>query len=42
VRDLEAVVAEARANGLAHVETVAMPANNLTVVFRRDGGMAVG
>jgi SAM-dependent methyltransferase len=42
VRDLEAVVAEARANGLAHVETVAMPANNLTVVFRRDGGTAVG
>ena len=42
VRDLEAVVAEARANGLAHIETVAMPANNLTVVFRRDGGLAVG
>lgn len=39
VRDLEAVVAEAGAHGLAHVETVAMPANNLTVVFRRDGGM---
>lgn len=41
VRDLEAVVAEASASGLSHVETVAMPANNLTVVFRRDGGMTV-
>jgi SAM-dependent methyltransferase len=41
VRDLEAVVAEAAANGLAHVETVAMPANNLAVVFRRDGGTGV-
>lgn len=41
VRDLEAVVEEARTNGLAHVETVAMPANNLTVVFRRDGGTTV-
>ncbi len=39
VRDLEAVVAEAQAHGIAHVETVAMPANNLAVVFRRDGGM---
>ena len=37
VRDLEAVVAEAGARGLAHVETVAMPANHLAVVFRRDG-----
>jgi SAM-dependent methyltransferase len=37
VRDLEAVVAEAAAAGLRHVETVAMPANNLTVVFRREG-----
>jgi cyclopropane fatty-acyl-phospholipid synthase-like methyltransferase len=42
VRDLEAVVAEARANELAHVETVEMRANNLTLVFRRDGGLAVG
>lgn len=37
VRDLEAVVEEARVRGLGHVETVAMPANNLTVVFRRLG-----
>ncbi len=35
VRDLEAVVEEARGRGLDHVETVSMPANNLTVVFRR-------
>jgi len=41
VRDLEAVVEEARSWGLGHVETVAMPANNLTVVFRRDGGMGM-
>lgn len=41
VRDLEAVVEEARSRGLSHVETVAMPANNLTVVFRRDGGMGM-
>ena len=41
VRDLEAVVAEAQAHGIAHVETVAMPANNLAVVFRRDGGMRI-
>lgn len=34
VRDLEAVVAEAEAVGLRCVETVAMPANNLSVVFR--------
>jgi hypothetical protein len=34
VRDLEAVVAEAKAVGLRWVETVAMPANNLSVVFR--------
>jgi len=37
VRDLEAVVEEARALGFAHLETVAMPANNLTVVYRRGG-----
>jgi hypothetical protein len=37
VRDLEAVVEAARAQGFAHVETVAMPANNLTVVYRREG-----
>ncbi|MFQ4137190.1 DUF938 domain-containing protein [Nodosilinea sp. PGN35] len=34
VRDLEAVVAAAGAEGLVLVETVAMPANNLSVVFR--------
>jgi SAM-dependent methyltransferase len=35
VRDLDAVTAEAEVNGLALAETVAMPANNLSVVFRR-------
>lgn len=35
VRDLEAVVAEADANGLALETVVPMPANNLSVVFRR-------
>jgi hypothetical protein len=34
VRDLEAVVAAAEAQGLALVTTVAMPANNFSVVFR--------
>lgn len=34
VRDLEAVAEVAAANGLEHVETVAMPANNRIVVFR--------
>ena len=34
VRDLETVVAAAEVEGLALVETVAMPANNLSVVFR--------
>jgi len=38
VRDLESVVAEADVRGLAHAETAAMPANNLSVVFRRRGG----
>jgi hypothetical protein len=37
VRDLETVVAAAEAEGLALVETVAMPANNLSVVFRAIG-----
>jgi hypothetical protein len=37
VRDLEAVVAVAEAKGLVLVETVAMPANNLSVVFRAIG-----
>lgn len=35
VRDLADVTAEAAANGLRHVETVAMPANNLSVIFRK-------
>lgn len=35
VRDLEAVLAAAAPHGLRHDETVAMPANNLTVVLRR-------
>lgn len=35
VRDLEAVIALALRHGLAHQETVAMPANNRSVVFRR-------
>lgn len=35
VRDLADVIAEAAAHGLAHVETVAMPANNQSVVFKR-------
>jgi hypothetical protein len=36
VRDLEAVVEVAAANGLALAERVAMPANNATLVFRRS------
>jgi SAM-dependent methyltransferase len=36
VRDLEAVVAAAAERGLTLVETVEMPANNLSVVFRRE------
>jgi hypothetical protein len=35
VRDLEAVVASAETEGLAFVESVDMPANNLSVVFRK-------
>ena len=35
VRDLERVIEVAAENGFRHVETVAMPANNQTVVFRR-------
>lgn len=35
VRDLESVVAEARHHGLALERVVPMPANNLSVVFRR-------
>lgn len=36
IRDLEDVIACAEKNGLGHVETVEMPANNLTVVYRRQ------
>ena len=35
VRDLEAVIAEAERHGFAFVKTVAMPANNLLLVFTR-------
>jgi SAM-dependent methyltransferase len=35
VRDLDVVKAEAAKAGLEHVETVQMPANNLTVVWRK-------
>jgi SAM-dependent methyltransferase len=38
VRDIEEVAAAARAAGLEHVESVPMPANNFTLVFRRGGG----
>jgi hypothetical protein len=37
VRDLEAVAAEAEQNGLRLDEVVPMPANNLSVVFRKTG-----
>ncbi len=38
VRDLEAVAAEAETRGLALVETVAMPANNLSLILRQPEG----
>ena len=38
VRDLDEVVKVAGTEGLALVETVAMPANNLSVVFRKGHG----
>ncbi len=37
VRDLDRVGIEARSRGLKLVETVAMPANNLSVIFRKEG-----
>jgi SAM-dependent methyltransferase len=37
VRDLEAVTAEAARRGLERIDVVPMPANNLSLVFRRDG-----
>jgi SAM-dependent methyltransferase len=48
VRDLEDVARLAGEHGLEHVETVSMPANNLSVIFRRrcapagDGTMTAG
>lgn len=38
VRALETVSEVAKANGFALAEVVEMPANNLSVVFRREGG----
>jgi hypothetical protein len=38
VRNLEEVEAVALENGLSLLEIVEMPANNLSVVFRREGG----
>ena len=35
VRDLEAVVDQAKANHLDLVETIEMPANNLSLLFRK-------
>lgn len=35
VRSVEETAAEAAANGLAHAETIAMPANNMLLVFTR-------
>lgn len=37
VRDVDELVALAEANGLALVETVAMPANNHSLIFRSSG-----
>ena len=37
VRDLETVKDAARLQGLTLEEVVEMPANNLTIVFRRTG-----
>jgi hypothetical protein len=36
VRDLEMVIKEAEINGLRFVETVEMPANNLSVLFCKN------
>ena len=35
VRDLEEVIECARAVGLIHQDTIQMPANNLSVIYRR-------
>lgn len=37
VRDLETVIATAQNHGLLHQRTIAMPANNLSVIFRKAG-----
>lgn len=37
IRDLDVVTALAEQHGLARVEIVEMPANNLSVIFRRNG-----
>jgi SAM-dependent methyltransferase len=42
VRDLEAVVAEAKSNGFALAELVEMPANNLSVILRRITSASAG
>lgn len=42
VRDLEAVTAEAAANGLALDRVFEMPANNLSVILRRQMGRQTG
>jgi hypothetical protein len=36
IRDLEDVEKEARANGLKFVEKMDMPANNFTVIFKKQ------
>lgn len=41
IRDLDDVTALAAGRGLARVETVEMPANNLSVIFRRQTRAAV-
>lgn len=41
VRDLESVEAEATANGLTLERVVEMPANNLSVIFRRRSGASL-
>ncbi|MEK9672530.1 MAG: DUF938 domain-containing protein [Rhodospirillaceae bacterium] len=40
VRNLDDVALEARARGLHLTETVKMPANNLSVIFKKRSGMA--
>lgn len=41
VRDLEDVVLAAAQSGLVHVDTVSMPANNLSLVFRLEAPASV-